>query len=260
MSLEIDTTLWLLTALAGFAAGLIDSIVGGGGLVLTPAMLNLHPQLHILQAIGTQRTSSIFGTSVAAWNYLRRIHVERRILVPACIAALSASAVGVQLAKRIDGDVLKWTVLAICVVLAIYTVFRKDLGLREDRRFHPKHETIAAVAIGGATGFYNGLIGPGTGTIMVFAFVSFLGLDFLKSSAVSKTTNVAADLSSWTVLALGGFVLWTLAIPLIIGNIIGSYIGSHMAIKRGQGFVRAVFLVIVLSLIARQAWQLATQP
>ncbi|HEY1138080.1 MAG TPA: sulfite exporter TauE/SafE family protein [Xanthomonadaceae bacterium] len=260
MSLELDATLWLLTALAGFAAGLIDSIVGGGGLVLTPAMLNLHPQLHILQAIGTQRTSSIFGTSVAAWNYLRRIRVERRILVPACIAALSASAVGVQLAKRIDGEVLKWTVLAICVVLAIYTVFRKDLGLREDRRFHPKHETLAAVAIGGATGFYNGLIGPGTGTIMVFAFVSFLGLDFLKSSAVSKTTNVAADLSSWTVLAMGGFVLWTLAIPLIIGNVIGSYIGSHLAIKRGQGFVRAVFLVIVLSLIARQAWQLATQP
>jgi uncharacterized membrane protein YfcA len=260
MSIELDATLWLLTALAGFAAGLIDSIVGGGGLVLTPAMLNLHPQLHILQAIGTQRTSSIMGTSVAAWNYLRRIRVERRILVPACIAALSASAVGVQLAKRIDGEVLKWTVLAICVVLAIYTVFRKDLGLREDRRFHPKHETMAAVAIGASTGFYNGLIGPGTGTIMVFAFVSFLGLDFLKSSAVSKTTNVAADLSSWTVLAFGGFVLWTLAIPLIIGNMIGSYIGSHLAIKRGQGFVRAVFLVIVLSLIARQAWQLATQP
>jgi uncharacterized membrane protein YfcA len=260
MSIELDATLWLLTALAGFAAGLIDSIVGGGGLVLTPAMLNLHPQLHILQTIGTQRTSSIMGTSVAAWNYLRRIRVERRILVPACVAALSASAVGVQLAKRIDGEVLKWTVLAICVVLAIYTVFRKDLGLREDRRFHPKHETMAAVAIGASTGFYNGLIGPGTGTIMVFAFVSFLGLDFLKSSAVSKTTNVAADLSSWTVLAFGGFVLWTLAIPLIIGNMIGSYIGSHLAIKRGQGFVRAVFLVIVLSLIARQAWQLATQP
>jgi uncharacterized membrane protein YfcA len=260
MAIELDATLWLLTALAGFAAGLIDSIVGGGGLVLTPAMLNLHPQLHILQAIGTQRTSSIMGTSVAAWNYLRRIKVERRILVPACIAALSASAVGVQLAKRIDGEVLTWTVLAICVVLAIYTVFRKDLGLREDRRFHPKHETMAAVAIGAATGFYNGLIGPGTGTIMVFAFVSFLGLDFLKSSAVSKTTNVAADLSSWAVLAFGGFVLWTLAIPLIIGNMIGSYIGSHLAIRRGQGFVRAVFLVIVLSLIARQAWQLATQP
>jgi len=256
--MEIDATLWLLTALAGFAAGLIDSIVGGGGLVLTPAMLNLHPGLNILQAIGTQRTSSIMGTSVAAWNYLRKIHIERRILLPACVAAMAASAIGVQFAKRLDPELLKWTVLAICVILAVYTVFRKDLGLKEDRRFHPKHETLAALSIGTATGFYNGLIGPGTGTIMVFAFVSFLGLDFLKSSAVSKAANVSADISSWTVLMLSGFVLWVLAVPLIIGNMLGSYIGSHMAIRKGQTFVRAVFLVIVLALIARQAWQLLT--
>jgi uncharacterized membrane protein YfcA len=256
--MEIDVTLWLLTALAGFAAGLIDSIVGGGGLVLTPAMLNLHPGLNILQAIGTQRTSSIMGTSVAAWNYLRKIHIERWILLPACAAAMAASAIGVQFAKRLDPDLLKWTVLAICVILAMYTVFRKDLGLKEDRRFHPKHESLAALSIGTATGFYNGLIGPGTGTIMVFAFVSFLGLDFLKSSAVSKAANVSADLSSWTVLMLSGFVLWVLAVPLIIGNMLGSYIGSHMAICKGQTFVRAMFLVIVLALIARQAWQLLT--
>lgn len=255
--MEIDATLWLLTAFAGFAAGLIDSIVGGGGLVLTPAMLNLHPGLNILQAIGTQRTSSIMGTSVAAWNYLRKIHVERRILLPACAAAMAASAIGVQFAKRLDPDVLKWTVLIICVILALYTAFRKDLGLKEDRRFHPKHESMAALSIGTATGFYNGLIGPGTGTIMVFAFVSFLGLDFLKSSAVSKAANVSADISSWTVLLLSGFVLWVLALPLVIGNMLGSYIGSHMAIRKGQAFVRGVFVVIVLALIARQAWQLA---
>lgn len=256
--MEIEPTLWLLTALAGFAAGLIDSIVGGGGLVLTPAMLNLHPGLSILQAIGTQRTSSIMGTSVAAWNYLRKIRVERSIIVPACLSALCASAVGVQFAKRIDPDILKWTVLILCVVLALYTALKKDLGMKEDRRFHPKHESIAAIAIGACTGFYNGLIGPGTGTIMVFAFVSFLGLDFLKSSAVSKAANVSADLSSWTVLFLSGFVLWALAIPLIIGNVIGSYVGSHLAIRKGQGFIRGVFLAIVLALIARQAWLLLT--
>ena len=254
----LDPQLWLLTALAGLAAGLIDSIVGGGGLVLTPAMLNLHPGLHILQAIGTQRTSSIFGTSVAAWNYLRRIRVERRVLVPACAAALTASALGVQLAKRVDGEVLKWTVLAICVLLALYTAFRRDLGLHEERRFPVHREALVAAGIGAATGFYNGLIGPGTGTLMVFAFVSVMGLDFLKSSAVSKATNVAADLSSWTVLMLGGFVVWALALPLVVGNMVGSWIGSHLAIRRGQRFVRVVFLVIVLALIARQAWQLAT--
>lgn len=254
--MDTELSLWLLTALAGFAAGLIDSIVGGGGLVLTPAMLNLHPSLSILQAIATQRTSSILGTSVAAWNYLRTIRIERHIILPACAAALSASAVGVQLAKKIDPDVLKWTVLSICLILALYTALRKDLGLKEERRFHPKHETLAAVTIGLSTGFYNGLIGPGTGTIMVFAFVSFMGLDFLKSSAVSKAANVSADLSSWTVLMWGGFVFWTLALPLVIGNMIGSYIGSHMAIRKGQAFVRAVFLTVVLALISRQAWQL----
>ena len=248
--------LWLLTALAGFAAGLLDSIVGGGGLILTPAMLNLHPGLNILQTIATQRTSSLLGTSVAAWNYFRHVFVERRIVVPALASALVFSAIGVQFAKRIDPETLKLVVLAVCVALAVYTVARRDLGTREERRFAPDREAWAAVAVGSACGFYNGLIGPGTGTLLVFAFVSVVGLDFLKSSAVSKSTNVAADLSSWAVLAVGGFVQWTLAIPLILGNMAGSYVGSHLAIRKGDRFIRALFLVVVLALVARVAWGL----
>ena len=136
--------LWLLTGLAGFAAGLLDSIVGGGGLILTPAMLNLHPGLQILQTIATQRTSSLLGTSVAAWNYFRHISVERRIVLPALAAALAASAIGVQFARRLDPELLKGIVLALCVLLAIYTVLRRDLGQREDRRFAPAREAWAA--------------------------------------------------------------------------------------------------------------------
>jgi uncharacterized protein len=248
--------LWLLTGLAGFAAGLLDSIVGGGGLILTPAMLNLHPGLSILQTISTQRTSSIAGTSVAAWNYFRHVVVERRIIIPACLAALCSSAIGVQFAKRIDQDALKLIVLVICVLLAVYTVFRRDLGTREDRRFAPRQEAWVAAGIGATCGFYNGLIGPGTGTLLVFAFVSVIGLDFLKSSAVSKISNTAADLASWTVLALGGFVQWLLAIPLVIGNMAGSYVGSHLAIRRGDRFLRAVFLGVVVLLAMRVAWGL----
>lgn len=253
---SIDPTLWLLTALAGFAAGFLDSIVGGGGLILTPAMLNLHPGLSILQAIGTQRTSSILGTSVAAWNYLRQIRVSWRILMPACGAALLCSLIGVQFAKAMDPEVLKWLVLSLCVLLAVYTVFKKDLGSLHVPRYQGRHELLAAAAVGGACGFYNGLIGPGTGTLMVFAFTAVLGLDFLRSSATSKAANVAADLSSWTVLLLSGFVIWMLAIPLIIGNMLGSYLGSHLAIKKGQGFIRAFFLIVVGALIARLVWDL----
>jgi uncharacterized membrane protein YfcA len=251
--MELDTTLFVLTALAGFAAGFLDSIVGGGGLILTPAMLNLHPGLNILQAIGTQRTSSIAGTSVAAWNYFRRIRISWKLVVPACIAALVASAIGVQFAKTMDKEVLKWVVLSMCVLLAVYTAFKKDLGSLHVPRYHGKHGSIAAASVGAACGFYNGLIGPGTGTLMVFAFVSIMGMDFLRSSAISKASNVAADLSSWTVLLFSGFVIWALAIPLVIGNMLGSYIGSHIAIKKGQGFIRAFFLVVVCLLIIKLA-------
>jgi uncharacterized protein len=256
IKLHIDTTLWLLTALAGFAAGFLDSIVGGGGLILTPAMLNLHPGFNILQLIATQRTSSILGTSVAAWNYFRRIRISWKLVVPACLAALIASAIGVQFAKAMDKEVLKWIVLSMCVLLAIYTAFKKDLGNLHIPRYQGKHESIAAASVGAACGFYNGLIGPGTGTLMVFAFVSVLGMDFLRSSAISKASNVAADLSSWTVLLFSGFVIWALAIPLIIGNMMGSYLGSHIAIKKGQGFIRAFFLVVVCLLIIKLAWDL----
>lgn len=252
--------LLLLTGLAGFAAGLLDSIVGGGGLILTPAMLNLHPGLGILQAIATQRTSSIMGTSVAAWNYLRRIRVSWRILVPACAAALVASAIGVQFAKAMDKELLKWIVLGMCVLLAAYTALRKDLGSQDVPRYRGHHESLAAASVGAACGFYNGLIGPGTGTLMVFAFVTVLGFDFLRSSATSKAANVAADLSSWTVLLASGFVIWALAIPLVIGNMLGSYLGSHLAIRSGHRFIRVFFLVVVSALIAKLAWGLHQGP
>ena len=131
--------LWLLTGLAGFAAGLLDSIVGGGGLILTPAMLNLHPGLNILQAIGTQRTSSLLGTSVAAWNYFRHVVVERRIVVPALVSALAASAIGVQFAKRADPEI------GAHIGEVLWQMGRKEEALqyfRESRQGDPENETL----------------------------------------------------------------------------------------------------------------------
>ena len=245
-----------LAGLAGFAAGLLDSIVGGGGLILTPAMLNLFPGVGILSLIATQRTSSILGTGVAAWNYLRQVRMPRGIVLAACLGAMPASFVGVQFAKRLDGDVLKAAVLGMCILLALYTFFRRDFGQTENLDPDKWRGRRIAFLAGIATGFYNGLIGPGTGTLMVFAFVGLVGLNFLRASAMAKAANVAADLSSWTVLMFGGYVMWALAAPLVVGNILGSLVGSHLAILKGTRFIRAVFLVVVLALIARLAWTL----
>lgn len=252
----MDTLTLVLAGCAGFLAGMLDSIVGGGGLIMTPAMVNLFPEFSILQVIATQRTSSILGTSVAAWNYLKVVKLDRRVVAFTCAAAALASAVGVQLAKRIDGDVLKFVVLAVCVLLALYTYFRKDFGQRENLSTELREVRRRSGAVGAGTGFYNGLIGPGTGTLMVFGFVSMVGFDFLGASALAKLTNVAADLSSWFSLMLSGFVVWKVALPLVIGNMLGSHVGSKLAILKGSAFIRSVFLAVVLALIARFVWLL----
>lgn len=240
-----------LAGLAGLAAGMLDSIVGGGGLIMTPAMLNLFPGVPILNLIATQRTSSIAGTSVSAWNYLRSVRVDKRILIAAPLSAAVFSLIGVSLAQKLDADVLKLIVLALCVALAIYTFIRKDLG--QVMRPQPDGPRMIklAVLVGAVTGFYNGLIGPGTGTLMVFGFVSVMGLDFLRASAAAKVSNIASDLSSWTVLMLSGYVMWAVVLPLIAGNMLGSYCGSRLAILKGSRFIRWVFLVVVIGLIAR---------
>jgi len=250
----MTVTLMAWAATAGFAAGFLDSIVGGGGLILTPAMLNLFPESSILQVIATQRTSSIFGTSVAAVNYLRAVRLPRGILLAAATSALVFSFLGVQLAKRLDADLLKLLVLGLCVGLAIYTFVRKDLG--QTLKLPPDAAQILprTLLVGAATGFYNGLIGPGTGVLMVFAFVSVLGLDFLRASAVSKLSNVAADIASWLVLMVAGFVVWSAVLPLIVGNMLGNGCGSRLAILKGSRFIRAVFLVVVVGLIGRLSY------
>jgi uncharacterized membrane protein YfcA len=257
--LQLNLQLIALLSLTGFAAGLLDSIVGGGGLIGTPAMINLFPGWSILNIVGTNRSSSIFGTSVAAWNYFRHVKLEPHIVFAGCGGAFLAALGGVQLAKQIPTERLKWIVLCMIVVLAIYSVVKKEFGHADRRAFSPRTEMWAALAVGSACGFYNGLIGPGTGTLLVFGFVGVLGLDFLKSSAVSKAANVAADVSSFAVLLLSGFVVWAAAIPLIVGNMLGSFIGSKLAILKGSKFIRRVFLVVVFALIGRLLWQVLAE-
>jgi len=247
----------LLAALAGLAAGFLDSIVGGGGLIMTPAMLNLFPELSILQVIATQRTSSIFGTSVAAWNYLKHVSIPKGALIGASLSALLLSIGGVLLAKQIDAEALKWAVLAMCVALGIYTAFKKSMGETDESGSDDRRITNRAILIGGACGFYNGLIGPGTGTLLVFGFVALIGFNFLRASALAKVSNVAADLASWTILANSGFVIWKTAAVLIVGNVIGSYLGSRLAILKGSHFIRGMFLFVVIALVGKLVWDLS---
>jgi hypothetical protein len=237
-----------------FLAGFIDSIVGGGGLVQVPAFFVLYPQLSVPNIIGTNRLASAVGTSVAAWNYARSVQIPWRIVLPAGVAAAGFSYFGATLQSWLPAALLKPIILGLIVAIAIFTFRKKDLGQAEHLRYAAPRLQWAAASVGGLLGFYNGLVGPGTGSLLVFGFVSVLGYSFLRASAMAKVINVIADVSSLVFFLLHKHVLFHLALPMMVCNVVGAYLGSQMAVLRGNGFVRKVFLVVVAGIIARFAW------
>ena len=245
--------LYLLCAFA-FLAGFIDSIVGGGGLVQIPAFFVLYPQLSVPNVIGTNRLASAVGTSVAALNYARSVPIPWKTVLWAGIAAAICSYLGATVQSLLPADVLKPIILVLIIAIAFFTYRKKDFGHREEIR--PTADRLGwwAAGIGAALGFYNGVVGPGTGSLLVFGFVSVIGYSFLRASAISKIVNVVADVSSLVFFLSNKYVLFHLAFPMMACNVAGSYFGSRMAVLRGNAFIRRVFLVVVAGIVLRFAW------
>ena len=245
--------LYLLCAFA-FLAGFIDSIVGGGGLVQVPAFFVLYPQLSVPNIIGTNRLASAVGTSVAAWNYARSVKMPWKTILFAGIPASICSYLGATVQSMLPASVLKPIILVLIVAIAIYTYRKKDFGHKEEFKIPEEKLHWWAAGIGATLGFYNGFIGPGTGSLLVFGFVTVIGYSFLTSSAISKIINVVADVSSLIFFVMHKYILFHLALPMMACNVAGSYLGSRMAVLRGNAFIRQVFLVVVAGIVARFAW------
>lgn len=241
----------VLASLAALLAGFVDAIVGGGGLVQVPALFILFPGFKVPQIIGTNRFASFMGTSVAAFQYSQKIEVPWKTILYAGIGAGVAAYLGAKISSLISEDILKPVVLILMTCIAIYIFIKKDLGQQESFKVELSKIPLYGFIIGTATGFYNGFVGPGTGSLLVFGFVSIVGFGFLKGSAISKFVNVIADVSSLIFFLAGGFVVFKLAIPMMICNMIGSYGGSKLAIFKGNEFVRNFFLVVIGMLILR---------
>ncbi|GAB4496923.1 MAG: TSUP family transporter [Saprospiraceae bacterium] len=237
-----------------FLAGFIDSIVGGGGLVQVPIFFVLYPQLLVPNIIGTNRLASAIGTSVAAWNYARSVRIPWKTVLWAGVSAAIFSYLGATVQSLLPSSVLKPIILVLIVAIAVYTYKKKDFGQKEHFRVAPERLSWWAAGIGAALGFYNGFIGPGTGSLLVFGFVSVIGYSFLTSSAISKIVNVVADVSSLIFFLANKYVLFHLALPMMACNVAGSYVGSRMAVLRGNEFIRKVFLVVVAGIVLRFAW------
>jgi uncharacterized membrane protein YfcA len=244
---------------AAFAAGLVDAVVGGGGLVQLPAMFSLLPKEAPATILGTNKLAAIFGTGSAAVDYARRVRVAWSTAAPAAAAAFLLSFAGAWTVTRVPADFVRALLPVILVAVAVYTFMKKDLGSVHA----PVHSGLAerywAIGIGAAIGFYDGFFGPGTGSFLIFLFVRFFGFDFLSASAAAKIVNVACNFSALMWFGYSGHILWQLGLTMAGCQIVGSLTGTRLAMKYGSGFVRKVFLFVVSALIVKTAYDSFTK-
>lgn len=253
---ELDALGIALLMLAAFGAGFIDAVAGGGGLVTVPALLLLLPGAPIPAVLATTKCASFAGTVGAAWSYAGRVHLPRQILIPAMVAALPASWLGARTVAHLDLSMLRPVILMVLVAVAAYTWWRPNLGDKQTAGIPLRWQGLAGFGVGGLIGFYDGFLGPGTGSMLVVALILIFGRDFLQASAAAKFVNGMSNFGALIGFAAAGLVMWKLALPMAACNLAGGLFGSRMAMRAGNRWIRRVFLVVVWALIARLGWNL----
>lgn len=247
---EVTLATLLLVVVAGLAAGWVDAVVGGGGLLQLPAML-LVPGITPVQALATNKMGSIFGTTTSAVTYYRRAHPDLRTALPMAGVALVGSFGGAVLAVSLPASVFKPIIVVALIVVAVFTAAKPTVGELTKLRYTGTRHYTTAMAIGLVIGFYDGLIGPGTGSFLIISMVTLLGYNFLGASAKAKIVNMATNLGALAFFLPNGALLWGLGLVLGFANMIGGYVGARMAVKKGSKFIRIVFLAVVGALIIK---------
>ena len=248
----------LFASFAALFAGFVDADVGGGGLIQVPALFILFPHFSVSQVIGTNRFASFVGTSVAGYQYAQKIEIPWKVVWITAIGTATMSYLGATFASLMKPEFLKPIILVLMASIAVYTFYSKQIGQYESESVNSKTTFLYALLIGMITGFYNGFVGPGTGSLLVFGFVS-IGYQFLRASAVAKIINVIADVASLIFFISQGYVQFEIALPMMVCNVLGSYLGSKMALLRGNTFIRKFFLLVILILILRFGYDVAKQ-
>ena len=245
-----------LLLLAALVAGWVDAVVGGGGLVQLPALLLALPGATPVQVLATNKLSGVWGTSIAAITYARKLPRRPRATGVLVLSAGAGAALGAALATLVPPGVFTPLVLGLVVVIGVVTVARPKLGLRERPRARTVSFGVLLAGIGVGVGVWDGVFGPGTGTLFVFALVGLAGYEFLTATGLARIANAVTNLAALAVFSVQGAPLWTLGLMMGVLNLLGGWLGARTAIARGSGFVRVVFLVVVGGLAARLAWDL----
>ncbi|WP_228098043.1 sulfite exporter TauE/SafE family protein [Chitinilyticum piscinae] len=238
-----------------FIAGLIDAAIGGGGLIQLPGLFGILPRELPAALLGTNKFASIWGTASAAFNYARRIAIPWQIILPSAVMAFAGSFAGAQLAHTLPASWFRPIVIVLLAVMLVYLWRRPALGSIDAGRPLTRRDALLGAALGCGIGFYDGIFGPGTGTFLIFLFVRSFHFDFLRASACSKVVNLATNAAALVFFIPAKLLLWQLAIPMALANIAGAQVGTRLALRGGNHWLRRLFLTLALVLLGRLLWQ-----
>jgi len=242
----------ILCAAAAFA-GFVDAIAGGGGLVTVPALMTFVPSPHL--ALGTNKGQALFGAISSAASFWRGKGVDRE-RIPLAFACGGAGAVlGALIQLKIRPEPLKPIALVMLVAAAALVLVR-PLVLKKAHAHDVKAPNAKLAAIALAIGCYDGFFGPGTGSLLIVAFVTIHGDGMTRASGNAKVVNLASNLAALGLFAWKGTILWSISLPMAGANAAGAFVGSRLALKGGDRFVRGVVLVVVGSVVAKMAYDL----
>ncbi len=247
---------FLFLGMMAFFAGLVDSAVGGGGLIQIPALFNILPSELPATLFGTNKFSSMFGTAAATGRFVCKVSLPWSLIFPATICAFTFSFAGAAMVGYLPKLVMKPMILVLLIVMAMYTLWNKDFGKLHKPTVIGMRERCLAALIGGAIGFYDGLFGPGTGSFLIFLFIRCFAFDFLHASAAAKFVNLATNLAALCFFVPSGNILLQYAIPMAVCNMLGSLVGIHLVVKGGVRYVRKLFLILLCVLISKFAYDL----
>ncbi len=245
MDLGLGATV-ALAVVALFAGG-IDAIAGGGGLLTLPALLYAGLPPHL--ALGTNKGQSVFGSGAATLRFARAGHLAARRSFTSFAAGFAGSLAGAVLVSLVDPGALKPLLIALLVAAAVLVMVPRPAVAKSARR-----PLALAAAIALAIGFYDGFFGPGTGTLLIVSFLWWLGDPPVAASGNAKVVNFASNLAAVIFFASQGLVVWSVSLPMAIGQFLGGLVGAHVVITRGATVVRAGAVTIALAMVAKLSW------